>query len=259
VAPVVVSLSTLPPRSDYLALTIESLLSQSRRPDAIYVNVPYSARRAPGPIDVPACLPALQGRARHLHVIRTEDYGPGTKLLPAVERVTDPEGIIITVDDDMIYSPKLVETLVAASALHKNWAVGFAGWNVAKDGGFDRARSPFVDVLQGFAGAAYRRRFFRDDFLDAHRRHPLCFYVDDVWISGYLAEHGHSRFLLRPKLGPRHTPNTAINALRTEPEKVEYNRTCACCWNFKQGRRTVAKGTFGLPRIRTNYAVRRNW
>src|SRR5262245_21182180 len=192
--PVVVSLSTLPPRAEFLALTIESLLVQTRRPDAIYVNVPFSARRAPGPVDVPACLPELQGRAKNLHVIRTDDYGPGTKLLPAVQRVTDPDSIIITVDDDMIYHPKLVEVLAGASTLHKNWAVGFAGWNVAQNGGFDRARSCFVDVLQGFAGAAYRRRFFRDDFVDAHRRHPMCFYVDDVWISGYLAEHGHSRY-----------------------------------------------------------------
>lgn len=254
-SPVIVSLSTLPPRSEFLALTIESLLQQRRQPDSILVNVPHSARRAPGDIDVPACLPELQRRAPHLQVIRTEDRGPGTKLLPALERVHDPEAIIITVDDDMTYEPRLVETLVQWSSRYRDWAVGFRGWNVAPDGGCTRARSHFVDVLQGFAGAAYRRRFFRDDVFAAYQRHAMCFYVDDVWISGYLAEHGHPRYLIRPGPNPKATPNTSINALRLESRKIEYNRSCARCWNFGNQRIAGPHRDTRLPRVRSSYRV----
>lgn len=251
--PVIVSLSTLPPRHDFLHLTIESLLAQSQRPDAIFVNVPFEAVRAQGPIEVPGCLWEYQRNAPHLQVVRTEDRGPGTKLLPALERVTDPEAIIITVDDDMAYDPRVVQTLVRASLRHSNWAVGFSGWNVTSTGGSTRASPPFVDVLQGFAGAAYRRHFFKDTIFEAYRRHPLCFRVDDVWISGYLAEQGHARYLIRPKLWPSHTPNTSINALRLEPAKGEYNRTCASCWNFAGARHAPTPHVASLPRVRSSY------
>lgn len=250
---VVVSLSTLPPRSPFLGQTLDSLLAQTRRPDQIFVNVPYSARRAPGPIHVPELLAEYQRRAPFLEVIRTEDRGPGTKLLPSIERVVDPEAILITVDDDMIYDRGLVSMLVHWSQRHTDWAVGFRGWNVGPAGGFARARSNFVDVLQGFAGAAYRRRFFGPDVLDAYRRHASCFYVDDVWISGYLAERGFARYLIRPGLPPRATPNTSINALRLEPEKVAHNRCCAECWNFAATQH-MSRGT-RLPRVRSSYRV----
>lgn len=255
---VVASLSTLPPRGDHLALTLESLLVQSYKLDAIYVNVPYSARRAQGPIEVPPCLTELSRRAPQIAVLRTEDFGPGTKLLPALQQVRDRDAIVITFDDDMIYDPRVVATLVAASTAHRHWAVGFCGWNVARNGDVERARTSFVDVLQGFAGAAYRRGFFEDDVFRAYQRHPRCFYVDDVWISGYLAEHGHARFLIRPKIAPRHSPNTAVNALRKEPEKVGHNRECALCWRFSPVRGGSPRRGLALPRIRASYALRRS-
>jgi hypothetical protein len=103
----------------------------------------------------------------------------------------------------------------------------------------------FVDGLQGFAGVAYRRGFFDQTIFEAYQRDPACFFADDVWISGYLAERGLVRRQL-PCIWPTPTPNSNVNALKNEPDKVTANRRCAACWNFLGGER---------PRYRLGSAV----
>ena len=43
-----------------------------------------------------------------LKIFRTEDYGPITKLYPTVERITNPDTIIVVADDDLIYHPEML-------------------------------------------------------------------------------------------------------------------------------------------------------
>jgi hypothetical protein len=44
-----------------------------------------------------------------------------------------------------------------------------------------------VDVLEGYAGVAYRRGFFNLEDLADISKCPGARYADDVWISGHLA------------------------------------------------------------------------
>ena len=44
-----------------------------------------------------------------IKIFRTEDLGPATKLIPTVERITDPETIIIVCDDDLVYHPDMIK------------------------------------------------------------------------------------------------------------------------------------------------------
>ena len=47
-----------------------------------------------------------------IHVNWCEDYGPATKLLPVLQHEKDDDTLIITVDDDMVYRPRMVENLL---------------------------------------------------------------------------------------------------------------------------------------------------
>jgi hypothetical protein len=47
-----------------------------------------------------------------IEVLRSEvDYGPLTKIVPTLYKETDPETIVITVDDDKIYKPQTIRSV----------------------------------------------------------------------------------------------------------------------------------------------------
>jgi hypothetical protein len=114
--------------------------------------------------------------------------------------------MILVVDDDRIYPPRLIETLEAAAQGAPDSAVGLGGWIVPSDlidrpttlysNIFQRPPAPLrsvriarpiaVDVLQGVAGYLVRPRFFDlarvMDYSDAPE---AAFFVDDVWIGAH--------------------------------------------------------------------------
>src|SRR5262249_5992858 len=93
----IVTLTTLPSRVDRIAPTLKSLLNQRSRAAAIRLNVPTSSRREQRPYDLPRWLQQL----RSITVVRCEDFGPATKLIPTLASV-DPDQPIVVVDDDRI-------------------------------------------------------------------------------------------------------------------------------------------------------------
>src|SRR5687768_8477868 len=93
----VFSLTTTPDRINRIRPTLESLRDQTRPANAIYLNVPYYSRKTGKPYQLPEWLDDFP----EVTVVRCEDYGPATKLIPALELEKDPETIIIVVDDDI--------------------------------------------------------------------------------------------------------------------------------------------------------------
>jgi len=59
---------------------------------------------------------------------RCDDHGPLTKLLPTLLRETDPDTVIITVDDDKIYLPDTMLSLMWHAEHSRNVAFGVCGW-----------------------------------------------------------------------------------------------------------------------------------
>ena len=105
-------------------------------------------------------------RAPGAHNIEVADLGPVTKLSAVADPDLPDDAIIVTCDDDQIYRPEWLATLVDAAERDPGSALGLSGWNVA---GFLRdpargrhvwMRAPCRDVLEGFAGVAYRKSFF---------------------------------------------------------------------------------------------------
>ncbi len=76
----VITLSSIPPRFSGLHLTLESLLSQTVRPERVILYLSRHYRRFP---DWDGALPEVP-EGVEIRLVE-EDYGPATKLLPALK------------------------------------------------------------------------------------------------------------------------------------------------------------------------------
>lgn len=189
---VIVSMTTIAARNGTLGPTLASLAAnQIHEPDEILIYI------TPG-CEYPAT--PFQNRLVQAITVRgSEDYGPVTKLGAVRDHSIDPDDLIVTVDDDIVYHPNWLAMVVSAAHEYPNDAIGFSGWNVGSfldgTGSFEFLSPPGVcDVLEGWAGAAYRKRFF--DGVDILNSPPAFKFVDDVWISSQLAKKGIVRRMI---------------------------------------------------------------
>ncbi len=227
---VVVSFSTIPSRMKNIPDFIKSLESQTFIPDAIYFNLPYKSIREGKEY------PDFVVPDTFLNVIvnRCEDIGPLTKLLPTLEMELDPNCLIITLDDDIIYKDYVFEKLVKAMGSSKKTVYSFGGWRYSNWLGFNRNILPFYTIqgvehiIHGVAGVAYRRKFFGDDFHSIDE----CFTCDDVLISTYLSIHGITMIKLNDHWYKRRTRNdiTLFSVNLKEWPYPECIRQCKKKW-----------------------------
>jgi len=197
----IVCLTTTPSRVERLGRVLKSLLYQTRSPQKIRLHLPEFSRREGRAYPVPAFLKMLAS----VEVVRCQDEGPATKLLPAL-RDLGPDQKIVIVDDDKMYPPDLVEHFHRCAVSSPDVAVGSCGWVVPVDRmdrpttlwmhiletpntsvKCSRLRSPRqVDVLHGYAGYLVRPRFFDLASISDYSQAPAAaVLVDDVWISAH--------------------------------------------------------------------------
>ena len=204
---VVASLTTLPGRYPKLLRTLRSLHAQDRKLDAIYLGIPQKSRRLNAPY------PELPHKIRELAtVIPCEhDYGPATKIVGGLLAEDEPDTIIITFDDDVVYSPNVVSSLLSYAEKFPHSAIGSSGiilkygfpfystisnchnhWNSIT--GFSMGPDGrAVDALCGFSGVLYVRNFFppQQALYEEFLHYPLddedVYRNDDIMISAYLS------------------------------------------------------------------------
>lgn len=215
--------------SDGLTKCLLNLLSLTAL-HRIYLNIPwsYGIRQKTKAIDVPERLVALANRTNgRLRILRCEDYGPATKLLPLLNLPVDElpmDSILITFDDDRMYTVNGVESLVRHSLAKPDTAITIAAWSISilsahgirgKRNGptfHSQIRPPkvegqqfktagYVDLVLGFYGVAYRKYFFANHSeLFDYGAHPHfsanCAWVDDIWFSGHLERLGIPKFTI---------------------------------------------------------------
>jgi hypothetical protein len=198
---VIITLTTLPSRLARIETTIKSLLNQRLPAKAIHIHVPAFSRREQRPYEVPLWLRQIPS----VEIVECDDYGPATKLTPALQTCR-PEQRLLVVDDDRIYHPWLVEQLIAASEAHPNVVVAGSGWDAPADlvdrpttlSATIRGQAPApikctrvrgrrdVDIVQGLSGYLVRPSFFDVRAIVDYRGAPeAAFFVDDVWISAH--------------------------------------------------------------------------
>src|SRR5690606_28631249 len=103
---VVLSCTTTASRQHLFQYCVQSLLSQTIRPDLFLVNLSRApSRDDPGFESVPRFLDVAG-----VEIQWVEDIGPYGKLLPTLEHVGD-EDLIVTADDDLLYAPTWLESL----------------------------------------------------------------------------------------------------------------------------------------------------
>ena len=265
--------------------SLGSILSHARI-DRLYLNIPwaYGVRKKTDNVPVPDTILELVERSNgRLRVLRTPDYGPATKLLPTLLLPDDelpPNSVVITFDDDRVYTKNCVDALVSQAALRPDTVITVAAWPVSilsstgkrgKSGGpnfYSRlpdgregvqyVKAGPIDLILGFYGVAYRKRFFYpapekgvtagpgpgagagpgaiDPLLFAYDKRPEfqkhCTYVDDIWFSGHLERLGVPRHVIG-RVADSKAPVTAltnVDALSLDQgESVKQNHDNVLC------------------------------
>lgn len=190
-APIYVGLTTLPSRIGRIRDTIESLLVQTVVPDKIFLSLPERSIREGCGYEVPEWL-ANDAFSRVEIVHCSQDYGPGTKLLGCLPRIAHPACLIV-VDDDLKYSPFVVERLSSAQLSQRDASFSFF---VYRDGPFS--------VGQGADGFSFYTSNLVgiDSFAAVALQNRALFVADDLWVSVFLKNKGVRVRSLRYQLAP---------------------------------------------------------
>jgi len=197
----------------------------------------------------------------NLLITHAPDFGPATKLLGNLHQFPymHPDTCLITVDDDTIYGPHLVRTLVSRapydSALGLSceqvpWILPLvqnlipdALWWTSISSGLSWLY-PLHDTIQcdgwlhGFQGVLYRKKFFASDVWNMSGMPKGCFYADDVRLSGYLWSKGIKRYVYPHYFADDgwnapyvHLEKNASNALSLVPNTMK-KRQWPCVQHF---------------------------
>lgn len=200
---VIASLSTVPSRINNLSATIRSLLKQTRPPDEIILAVPEFSIREERPYVVPEYVLRLP----RLRILRSEkDWGPATKFIPVVrEELAAGRGdtVVMVVDDDRVYPRDALATYLHYTAELNEAALCFRGaamprtfdWRDAiMTKGNDLREPRSVAVITGCGSYLIQPRFFDESLWDYSEAPRGAFYMDDIWISGWLARRNVKRY-----------------------------------------------------------------
>ena len=198
----VVSFTTSPTRIGKCGPMIHSILDQTRKPDLFLLNIPEKFARTDETYDVPKYI------RKSLTVNKvTTDYGPATKILPAVvylqaqanakAPVFDPATTrIIYLDDDIAYPLKMIESyekMIAPGDDNVWTATGFDFVNLDLYG--KRANKDTATIAEGYGSVCVPLKTFGDDFMEYMTRYTaidnqICRLSDDVILSNYYHKQG---------------------------------------------------------------------
>lgn len=212
----IITLSTIPPRFPYIERTLASLAAQESV-DSVILYIPRQYKRFQNQnidlIRVP--------KKVKLNLVDT-DYGPATKVLPAIEEFSDSSAQILFCDDDLIYPPGWAKTLFEIQSRRPSEAVATIGRITAtsnrtitetepraielkhqQDISYRAAwwlskllnlspplwrpikKAGYIDILFGVGGAVVRPHFFDGEAFEIPE---IVWPVDDIWLSAQLAK-----------------------------------------------------------------------
>lgn len=201
-APLVVSLTSFPPRFPSLALTLKCLLTQSVAPDHLILWIAEDDLTL-----LPQDVLALRGHG--LEIAPTRDLRSFKKLTPAVNRF--PNAFIATADDDVYYPGAWLSELVAGYEPARSEVPALRVHRIVRDA--DGAPAPYLrwkldietgpasplNMATGVGGVLYPPGCLHPDVTDASLFLRLCPTNDDLWFYFMIRRAG---WQVR-KVGPR--------------------------------------------------------
>ena len=188
---VIVTFTSLPSRLNHIEPMVQCMMDQSYTDFELHLNLPEFSELEQAEYFVPdwaAKYPKLKVFKGGM------DWGSHTKLVPTLKRITDPETVIITVDDDLIYHPDTIKThMELRQTKYPNAAIGFSGIS-SLDSHLHFCTSMQSDervrVLEGYKSVSYLRKFFDPVYYGYARLH----WCDDTTISCMLGRAGISKY-----------------------------------------------------------------
>lgn len=212
--PIIISFTAIPPRYPNLKRKITSLLNQTIKPTAIEIYIPNSYRRFP---TAGTLIPDLPKEVRIVHV--EDDFGPATKLLPALDKWRGQDVDILICDDDRIQDPGWIARFAKTRIARPHDIICERGWNIEERFGIKQLQlltprakhsnnggrsisyrlkralslgllhpkrsvfesSGYIDIFEGFLGALIPPEALPQQAWDIP---DILWTVDDVWLSG---------------------------------------------------------------------------
>lgn len=195
----ILSLTTLPGRIDKLDKLLDSIDNQIREINRCILWIPYEYKRFNSKLD-DSKIPDY-AKNHNIEIRRCDDHGPLTAMYMAY-KISNKNDIILTIDDDVILHNTWSKGLINAINKH-NCMVGYRGrvFNnldsiVYLNSKLYEAKEHKVHVITTTWGAGYTKEMLDNvNWLD-HSRIPESYYVDDIWISGNIAQKGINRLVI---------------------------------------------------------------
>ena len=121
----------------------------------------------------------------------TPDYGLMNRLVPLLTSETDPNTILVTIENGMVYPSGMAQEIRAAFARDADSVYACEVYKFKSINYFERVtvNHNVGDAFEGQKGVAYRRGFFRNDFetyLAIANQPECCRYSDYLVVMNYL-------------------------------------------------------------------------
>jgi len=210
---VIISLTTIPSRVEYIKPCIDSLLQQGL---PIHIWLPDVVRRTGKKFRV---IPGfLYSEGIEVHIV--EDLGPITKLLPALKAGFKE---VITADDDRIYGKGWANGLIKYSNEYPDSVICYRGRilngpNYSKSKLVGRPKKVTeVDLVTGTFGALYKDRFFSKEIFNEWEQWER---NDDLVVSTHLKNRGIRILAVPCNCKIRHTKASKINNLFAKNKRL---------------------------------------
>jgi len=177
-AEVVLTLTTTPERlaNSWMERALDNLLDMDGV-HAVYLNVPFVYKKTAEAYTIPSFVSSLEA-STHLRVHRCEDEGPATKVLATLRNpeVSD-DAFVVVVDDDVMYYPDVVISLLEAAGARTRSDAADAGASPSRPGVVYLMCSSQLAGYQAYAATKGTMRCLLDYQLPKD-----CFTIDDDWI-----------------------------------------------------------------------------
>ena len=170
-----VSLTSLPSRIHYIDQTLDSINSQTLKPNKIFLNLPYKLKRFSQEAFDQEKIKKLN--RDNLEIVRCDDFGPGTKLMGPFQKIRKDYECIILIDDYHIYHKKTFEILI------ENFKKEKINYSYYVNKIFN------INYGQGADGFLINTKYL-DDIEKFYNKYVVnnnnLFLDDDLWIAIYL-------------------------------------------------------------------------
>lgn len=217
---VIVSVTSYPKRFHALPFCVKSLLLQTVLPDRIIVYLGSDSLEA----EIPQELLDYQRYGVEIVIDKSMDLKPHKKYYYAMQQF--PNAKIITVDDDLVYPPDMIETLLKASEQYPDEVCARRVHKMTFDQAGNikpyilwkkqyKAKKPSRSLLAtGGGGVLYPPHAFDRKAFDTNAFTGSCLEADDIWLK-CMEILAHRRVVYVPsKLDYAILPDTQSAALK---------------------------------------------